>query len=131
MQPKFTPKNLGSFCTKIIALALIFSASTQISFAQKTAAKSTQQQPGYENTLTFFEKQKAQQAKAGIKDNDAGILSKASTEINSPEALCTTWNVSITGGDPTTTQRSFRDGVPKTCAAPGTCTAGIAGSFNY
>ncbi len=35
MQPKFTQRSLGYFCTKIIALALILTATTQFSFAQQ------------------------------------------------------------------------------------------------
>lgn len=132
MQPKFTLKKSGLFCAKIIAVAMIFVASTQFSFAQNAPSKFPQQNPGYENTLSNFEKQKLQQAKANnLADNDAGIITKASEEINSPQATCTTWNVSITSGDPTTGLRGFRDGVPKTCAAPLTCTAGLAGTFNY
>ena len=132
MQPKSTLRNSGFFCLKITAIALIFLASAQISFAQQNQGKYSQQKPGFENTLSNFEKQKLQETKGGIlKDNDAGILTKVSQEINSPQALCTSWTISITGADPTTSLRGFRDGVPKTCAAPGTCTAGLAGSFNY
>ena len=132
MQPKFTLRNSRLLGIKIIAIALIFLASTPISFAQQNPGKFSQQKPGYENTLSFFERQKGQQTNAGIeKNNDAGIVTQASQQLSSPEATCTTWTYSITTSDPTTTQRSFRDGVPKTCAAPGTCTAGIGGSFNY
>jgi len=131
MQPKFTPKNLGFFSTKIIAIALIFLASTQFSFAQKNLPNASQK-PGYENTLTLFERQKAQQAKAGIKDNDAGIITKVATQINSPQAVCTTWTFSIVAGDPPLTARPNRDAVVKTCAAPATCTnAPIGGSYHY
>ncbi len=132
MQPKFTQKNFGYFCTRIIALALIFSATTQISFSQQLPAKANRLIPVEKSQQRIKDLQagKNLNAKASV-TNDAGILSKASTEINSPAAICTTWNVSITSGDPTTGLRSFRDGIPKTCAAPGTCTAGIAGSFNY
>ncbi|MGH2553272.1 MAG: Kelch repeat-containing protein, partial [Chitinophagaceae bacterium] len=131
MQPKSTPSNSIGIAIKIFAIALIFMVTTQISFAQQTE-KFSSQKPGYENTLSIFEKQKALQANGGIvKDNDAGIISKASEEINSPQAICTTWNFSITAGDPPTSLRAFRDGVPKTCAVPGTCQAGIAGAFNY
>ena len=92
MQSKFTQKNFGYFCTRIIALAFIFSASTQISLAQKNPAKA--------NKLTAVEKAeqriKSLQWGQGLignptANNDAGILSKASTEINSPQAICTTW----------------------------------------
>jgi len=38
---------------------------------------------------------------------------------------------SITLSDPTQTSRLFRDGVPDTCAAPGTCGTPIAGTFHY
>jgi subtilisin-like proprotein convertase family protein len=132
MQPKSTLRNSWFLCAKIIAIALIFVASTQTSFAQEKPGKFPQQNPGFENTLSNFEKQKLQQEKVnGIAVNDAGIISKVSEEVNRTEAICTTWNVNITGADPTTTQRAFRDGVPKTCAAPGTCTAGLGGSFNY
>jgi hypothetical protein len=131
MQPKFTPKKLGFICTKIIAVALIFAASTQISFAQKEQSKFPQQKPGSENTLSLFQRQVVEQARGGMKDNDAGILTKAATQINNPAATCTTFTFSIVAGDPGTSLRAFRDGVPKTCAAPGTCTAGIAGSFHY
>jgi subtilisin-like proprotein convertase family protein len=132
MQPKFTQKNFGFFCTRIIALALIFSASAQFSLAQKNPAKA--------NTLSAVERsqqrlkalQSGQNLKAGpTANNDAGILTKASKEINNPQAICTSWTVSITAADPTTGLRAFRDGVVKTCAAPGTCTAGLAGTFNY
>ena len=127
MQPKFTQLRFGNFCLRIIAIALIFSSFSQFSFAQQKSTKANWLSP----------EQKVQQRKnllhtgKTIADNDAGIKSKVSTEINNPQATCTTWNVSITSGDPTTTQRSFRDGVPKTCAAPGSCTSGIGGSFNY
>jgi len=131
MQPNFTQKKLEFVCTRIIAIALILSASTQISFAQQQTTKFPQQRPGFENTLNLFEKQKAQQAKAGIKDNDAGVLTKAATEINNPAATCTTFTYSIVAGDPGSAVRSFRDGIVKTCAAPGTCGAPFAGSFHY
>ncbi len=133
MQPNFTKRSFGYFCSRIIAVALIFTATTQFSFSQQKRSNSPQEKPGYENTLNFFQKQQLQQAKAGIKDNDAGLPNSrvVAPPRNSPEAICTTWTVSITGADPTTTQRGFRDGVPKTCAAPGTCTAGLNGSFNY
>jgi subtilisin-like proprotein convertase family protein len=39
MQSKFTQLKFGNICTKIIALALIFSASTQFSFAQQKPSK--------------------------------------------------------------------------------------------
>ena len=35
MQPKFTQRNFGNFCTKILAFALILTATTQLSFAQE------------------------------------------------------------------------------------------------
>jgi hypothetical protein len=38
---------------------------------------------------------------------------------------------SITLSDPTQTNRLFRDGVPDTCAAPGTCGTPIAGTYHY
>ncbi len=130
MQSKFTQKKSGYLCTRIIALALIFSASIQLSFAQENLTKA--------NKLSPVEKsQQRIKNLAGIKanpksDNDAGLPNRAITQLsNNPEAICTSWTVSITGADPTTTMRGFRDGVPKTCAAPGTCTAGIGGSFNY
>jgi subtilisin-like proprotein convertase family protein len=130
MQQNFTQKKFKDFFVKTITLILFFSAITQISFAQ--------QFPANVNKLTSAEKakQRVQTLQSGLKgnaalSNDAGIISKVSEEINSPQAICTTWNVSITSADPTTTQRAFRDGVPKTCAAPGTCTPGLGGSFNY
>jgi N-acetylneuraminic acid mutarotase len=124
---------------------MILTASTQIS-AQQKPGSIDRQKPGYENTLNNFQKlqwlkeqqaaidaQRAINGKASAgSDNDAGVVRKVSSpRTNNPQAVCTTWTYSITGADPTTTQRSFRDGVPKTCAAPGTCTAGINGTFNY
>jgi hypothetical protein len=130
MQLKFTQKNLGYFCTRITALALIFCASAQLSFAQENQAKA--------NKLSAV--QKAQQRSQalnsgrnlGTATNDAGILSKASTEINNPAATCTTWTFSVVAGDPPMATRPFRDGVVKTCAAPGgPCQAGLGGTFHY
>ncbi|MBK8608710.1 MAG: hypothetical protein IPL84_01830 [Chitinophagaceae bacterium] len=43
----------------------------------------------------------------------------------------TTLTGQINNTDPTTNLRSFRDGVPKTCAVPGTCTAPLGGTFQY
>jgi hypothetical protein len=40
-------------------------------------------------------------------------------------------NGSITTTDPDQTGRLFRDGIPDTCQAPGTCGAPIAGTFNH
>lgn len=42
-----------------------------------------------------------------------------------------TFTGEIVAGDPTTGLRPFRDGVPKTCAVPGACASGIAGTFHY
>jgi hypothetical protein len=42
-----------------------------------------------------------------------------------------TFTGEVTASDPTTGLRSFRDGVPKTCAVPGACAAGVAGAFHY
>jgi subtilisin-like proprotein convertase family protein len=130
MQSKFTQKNLGYLCTKIIALALIFSASTQLSFAQQNPVKA--------NKLSPVEKSQQRiktlsDLKANPKsDNDAGLPNRAVKQLaDNPQAICTSWTVSITGADPTTGLRAFRDGIVKTCAAPGTCTAGLAGTFNY
>ncbi len=134
MQPKFTQQSLRNFFAKIIAVALIFSASTQISFAQKNLPKSAQQKPGYENILNNAERQQFLQAKMGNPTNDAGIIMKASNEIHNPQAVCTTWTVSIVSGDPVLpgNLRPFRDGVVKTCAAPGTCTTpSSTGTFHY
>ena len=132
MQPKFTQKKLGSFCTKIIAIALIFSAATQVSFAQKTLPD-VSQKPGYESTLNLFQKQKLQQERAGIKDNDAGLPTRVSKQLaENPQAVCTTFTYSVVSGDPTMTTRPFRDGVVKTCAVPGgPCQTGIGGTFRY
>jgi hypothetical protein len=148
MQLKFTQQNLGYFCTRIIAIALIFTASTQFSFAQKNPAKPTQQKPGYENTLSFFEKQKvlqeknalaqAQQAQASktankLADNDAGLPNRVVTELaQNPEGICTTFTGTLAAGDPTLPgPRMFRDGIPSTCAAPKPCpaTSGAAGNW--
>jgi hypothetical protein len=109
MQPKFTQKNLGYFCTRIIALALIFSASTQFSFAQ--------QNPARENTLTLdqYQKLKGKQSpkqeqqvntgptkaslintrdlekvKVGNINKDAGIHFMDSHELESPQACAWT-----------------------------------------
>ena len=131
MQPKFTQKNLGYCCTRIIALALLFSASTQFSLAQQNPAKANKLSPVEKSQQRFKALQSGQSLNTSTKTNDAGIISKVSTEINSPQAICTSWTVSITSGDPTTGLRAFRDGVVKTCAAPGTCSPGIGGSFNY
>jgi subtilisin-like proprotein convertase family protein len=130
MQTNFTQKNFGYFCTRVIALALIFSASTQFSFAQENPAKA--------NKLTAV--QKAQQRSKALQtlkanptaNNDAGIITKAAAEINSPAATCTSWTFSVVAGDPPMATRPFRDGVVKTCAAPGgPCQAGIGGAFHY
>ncbi|HMK26709.1 MAG TPA: GEVED domain-containing protein [Chitinophagaceae bacterium] len=129
MQQNFTQKNLGHFCTRIIALALILSASTQFSFAQENPAKA--------NKMTAV--QKAQQRSKALQtlkanptsNNDAGVITKAATEINNPAATCTTFTYSVVAGDPPSSVRSFRDGIVKTCAAPGTCGAPFAGSFHY
>jgi uncharacterized repeat protein (TIGR01451 family) len=65
-------------------------------------------------------------------DNDAGILTTYFTQIDSPEAICNTFTYSVVAGDPTMSTRPFRDGVVKTCAAPGgPCQAGVAGTFHY
>ncbi|MBK9568892.1 MAG: hypothetical protein IPO53_02485 [Chitinophagaceae bacterium] len=143
MQPKFTQLRLGSFCTKIIAIALIFSASTQISFAQKNQAKQPNQVN--ENILSLFEKQKldrsikalpqAKNAKASNKqtDNDAGLPNRAISYLaNNPQGICTTFTGTLAAGDATLPgPRMFRDGVPSTCAAPKPCpaTSGAAGNW--
>jgi hypothetical protein len=38
---------------------------------------------------------------------------------------------SITLADPTQTSRLFRDGIPDTCAAPGTCGTPIGGTYHF
>ena len=75
---------------------------------------------------------------AGVCTNAALDPNLASTSTDntvtyntSLPAVCTTFVSSITAADPATSLRGFRDGIPKTCAAPLTCTAGLAGSFNY
>ena len=130
MQSKFTQKNLEYLCTRVLVLTLIFSAFTQLSFAQQNPAKVNKISPDQKSQQRI---KTLSELKANPKsDNDAGLPNRVVTQVReNPQAICTTWNVSITGADPTTSQRGFRDGVPKTCAAPGTCTAGLAGTFNY
>ncbi len=47
------------------------------------------------------------------------------------QPVCTTLTGTVSATDPTTSLRSFRDAVSPTCATPKTCTAGIAGTFQY
>src|SRR5687768_10807528 len=140
MKPKFTQKNLGFFWTKILALALIFSASSQFSFAQKRTERSSQQQPGYENTLNFVERQRAQQQSGNslsgnpAADNDAGLPNRNFTGIQSQrtEAICTTFTGTITAADPALTgPRMFRDDPPSTRAEPQACGTSAPNGCNY
>lgn len=55
----------------------------------------------------------------------------AVSEAQIPGCQGTPINGAITLADPTQTSRLFRDGVPDTCAAPGTCGAPIAGTYHY
>jgi subtilisin-like proprotein convertase family protein len=135
MQPKFTQQRLGHLWRKIMALALIFSVSTQFSFGQQNPAQS--------NTLSLFAKQKADQQNkvfqkvqnakmSSIRDNDAGLPNRVINQLaNNPQAVCTTITGTVSGSDPSTSLRSFRDGTIKTCGAPGTCQAGLTGTFQY
>jgi len=124
MQSKFTKNHVSGLCARIFVFALVFAL-----LGLSADAQLNKQNPGdLEKKKNQVKTNSRQQA---VSDNDAGIVSQASRYVNGPEAICTTWTISITGSDPTTSQRSFRDGVPKTCAAPGTCTNGINGTFNY
>jgi subtilisin-like proprotein convertase family protein/N-acetylneuraminic acid mutarotase len=144
MQPKFTLQSVRTLCFRIIATALIFSASANFSFAQQKPTKVVEQKPGFENTLNNFERQKLQQAPNDLSPgvnlkgnssapNDAGVAVKqAPVSVNRTEAVCTTFTYSITSSDPPVASRAFRDGVNKTCASPGgPCQTGLTGSFNY
>jgi subtilisin-like proprotein convertase family protein len=108
MQPKFTRRNLGYFCAKMIAFALVLVASSQLSLAQERRA-------------------------TVVSDNDAGLPNQpiVINDPNNPQAVCTTFTGSITGADPTYAQRFFRDGVASTCAAAKACPGGFAQSSNY
>ncbi len=138
MQPKFTLRNLGGSGMRISVLALILALTTQFSFSQGRPLPASKQgtTPAQQAEL---ERAKLQRANGtGIIQsiptavNDAGIAPRVSTQLqNRTEAICTTYIGQFSGSSPTTSLRAFRDGVPSTCAVPGTCTAGLAGSFLY
>ena len=122
MQPKFTLKNLGFVGLRFFAIAMIIGLTTQFSFSQERPVrfpKVTAQQQA-EREAQKLDRHNAQQLLLQA-DNDAGLPNRTPNLVNPnrTEAVCTTWNVSITSADPTTNLRGFRDGVPKTCAAPG------------
>ena len=136
MQPKFTQKKSGFFFTKIIAIALIFSASTQFSFAQQNRAN--------DNSLSLFEKQKAElrdkplevrnNLKAStIATNDVGINNKTSLHsiTNRPEAICATFTGSLAAGDPTMAFRLNRNLVQGVCPGPKPFAAPFAANTYY
>ena len=145
MQPKFTQKSLG-LCMRIFVVVFILLGSMG-SYAQvkqnvvsvkkdRTIAPSVMS-VGQSQSLNGKQVQFVQQGQtsnsATLSDNDAGKITHQPTFIspNSPQTTCTTFTFSVSGTDPTMSARPFRDGVTKTCASPGTCTAGLAGTFHY
>ncbi|HUR65141.1 MAG TPA: hypothetical protein VMZ03_02220, partial [Chitinophagaceae bacterium] len=126
MQPKFTQRNLWSLCAKGVTMVIFFVAFSQVSFAQE--------RPSPKKVMTrTAEERAAEERKVLTADNDAGIIISKQTQQQreNPQAICTTWTGVVDAADAATSLRAFRDGVPKTCAAPGTCAAGIAGAFQY
>jgi hypothetical protein len=63
--------------------------------------------------------------------SEAQITRKGETPEGGPGCMGTPVNGSITLADPTQTSRLFRDGIPDTCAAPGTCGTPIGGTYHY
>jgi subtilisin-like proprotein convertase family protein len=108
MQPKFTRRDLRYFYAKMIAVAMILVASSQLSLAQN-------------------------RREVVPMDNDAGLPNRpiVINDPNSPQVVCTTFTGSITGADPTHAQRFFRDGVASTCGAPKACPGSFAQGSNY
>lgn len=128
MQPKFTRENLGHYCTRFIALAVIFSVSVLGTFAQKS-------RPAQGRQLTYEqrvqEKLRSYELRHGgatdpKTDNDAGLPNRQHTaRTESPQAVCATFTGSLAAGDATMPQRLFRGGTNlSSCAAnpafPGT-----------
>ncbi len=105
MQPKFTLKNLGFVGLRFFAIAMIIGLTTQFSFSQERPVrfpKVTAQQQA-EREAQKIERYNAQQLLLNA-DNDAGLPNRTPNLVNPnrTEAICTTWNVSITSADPTT-----------------------------
>lgn len=128
MQPKFTQRNLWSFCAKTVSFLIVFALFSQVGFAQE--------QPRAPHKIAqtkSAEQRLAEEQKMMSADNDAALPNRKAEirDINAPQAICTTWTGTVGPADATTSLRAFRDGVASTCATPGPCTAGLAGSFNY
>jgi subtilisin-like proprotein convertase family protein len=129
MHSKFTQKHFGYSGFKVLAMALILTLSTQLSFAQEGGKTSSK--------VLATEKQRlitAQKNKTTVQTtNDAGAPDIISPS-NGIDAVCTTITGSFVGGEPTfTSGRLFRDGVASTCAAPKTCpgSTAVGSSFRY
>jgi subtilisin-like proprotein convertase family protein len=129
MQTKSTNKLCGNYLWKFFSITIIFSLFTAISFCQSSSSN----RKSYIDRQTELKKQDhSRLVRLQSSDNDAGLPNRIIAPItNSPQAVCTTFTASIVSTDPTTTLRSNRGGTPRTCAAPGTCIAGVAGTFNY
>ncbi len=125
MQPKFTQKSLGFLCLKNLAIALIFIASSQLSFAQPVKEKQATAVGKAALRLKAIERNSSG---AGVNaDNDAGLPNRVSLSMNRTEAICTTFTGSLGPGDPTLAgNRFFRDGVASTCAAPKAACPGLS-----
>jgi len=127
MQPKFTRKNLGYLCLRITAMALVLLSATQVSFAQRSGRSRTSpaqtgnvkaSQISYDQRVQQKWRNYEQRQGAARVNNDAGLPSRqAGTVVNSPEAICQTFNGDFAGA-PTMANRLFRPGATSSCTVP-------------
>lgn len=122
MQPKFTRENLGHYCTKIIAFALIFSVSVLYTAAQQSPAKGsrlTYEQRVQEKLRSYELRHGGWAAANPHSDNDAGLPNKpVAPRTESPQTICATFTGALTAGDPTMPNRLNRNGVQGVCPGP-------------
>lgn len=110
MQPKFTQKNLGSFLSKVTALALVFVLMTQVSFSQgdrKAQARQARNPNGIvtDAMIAAGARPATPQTTAGVTTQNTGVTlrSNGSNRINTPGSTNRTEASSVisTAGQPT------------------------------
>src|SRR5688572_18196420 len=134
MQPKFTLNTRRNVWTRILAFALVFLVSTQLSFSQEVTKQLTKQELQQQLQAASLLQQKSNDA--GVPDATTTLpaaqrITTAST--NRTAVVCQTVNGTLAAGDNTMNVRPFRDGVlPAGCTNKLTCPGApiaAAGSF--